>query len=286
MKQYLKIIFTILIVTFTATLHSQQLNQANKNIINAGNFANEGYIDSAIVKYELAFSQFEYVHSTHVRKVLSLSKENKDKLRVKRYKRLLKEKKKCKNTQLVAKVDSILEWDGKIRKGYFPKQVRYYIECKEDSLCDKNSLEFQQAKTYYDSTLLIDSNNQRALLELLDKAGGYKGEADVGSKKEYGYFVLLLHYDTDTNNRILQPYLDDAFQKGYMTSLLHTYVLDRHEYYTMGTQTYWSWPLLDENPDLSKEEILKANERRRKIGISSRIREVKKAGNDWHIINE
>jgi hypothetical protein len=270
----------------SSIVHAQELNPANKNLIEAKRLANKGNIDSAILTYELAFSQIEYVHSSHIGQVLSLSKQNKDKARIKKYKQLLKDKKKCKNTQLMAEIDSILKWDGKIRKGYFPKQVRYYISCNQDSLCDKNSKEFQTSKIYYDSVMIIDSLNQTALLNILKKEGGYKGEASVGSKNEYGYYVLLLHYDTDTNNRILQPYLDEAFKKGYITSLMYTYVLDRHEYYTMGTQNYWAWPLLNEDPNLTKEQISDANDKREKMGVSSRISTVEKKGNDWLVINK
>lgn len=267
-------------------VYAQELNPANKNLNEAKRLANKGEIDSAILTYELAFSQIEYVHSSHIGQVLSLSKQKKDKARIKKYKQLLKDKKKCNNTQLMAKVDSILVWDGKIRQGYFPKQVRYYISCNQDSLCDKNSEEFQTSKIYYDSVMTIDSLNQTALLNILKKEGGFKGEAAVGSKNEYGYYLLLLHYDNDTNNRILQPYLDEAFKKGYITSLGYTYVLDRHEYYTMGTQTYWAWPDLDEDPNLSKEQISDANDKREKMGISSRIIAVKEIRNEWIIINK
>jgi hypothetical protein len=186
----------------------------------------------------------------------------------------------------MSKIDSILVWDGKIRKGYFPKQIRYYITCNQDSLCNKKSKEFQTAKIYYDSASFIDSLNQTALLSILKKEDGYKGEAEVGSKNEYGYYLLLLHYDMDTNNRILQPYLDKAFEKGYLTALGYTYVLDRHEYYTMGTQTYWAWPILDEDPNLTDKQISDANERREKMGISSKITSVEKKGDDWLLINK
>lgn len=280
------IILPTLILILSPLVYTQELNQANKNLVEAKNLANEGYIDSAIITYELAFSQIEYIHSTHISEVLSLSKNNKDRSRKKKYKRMLSEKKKCKNNLLMAKVDSILKWDGMIRKGYFPKQIRYYIACNKDSLCDKTSIEFKTAKTYRDSASFIDSCNQQALLKILKEEGGFKGEAAVGSKNEYAYYILLLHYDTDTNNRILQPYLDQAFEKGYLTSLLYTYVLDRHEYHTMGTQTYWAWPILRKNPNLSEEQISEANEKRKRIGISSRITDVEKRGDDWLITNK
>jgi len=54
----------------------------------------------------------------------------------------------------------------------------------------------------------------------------------------------------------------------------------------MGTQTYWAWPLLKENPNLSEEQISDANEKRKRMGISSRITAVEKKGDDWLVINE
>jgi hypothetical protein len=65
-------IITALILIMSSVVYTQNINTANKNLIDANRLSKEGYIDSAILKYELAFSQIEYVHSTHISKILSL----------------------------------------------------------------------------------------------------------------------------------------------------------------------------------------------------------------------
>nr|WP_299206797.1 hypothetical protein [uncultured Brumimicrobium sp.] len=282
----MKNIFITALIILSSNAHAQELNEANKNLIAAKQLSIDGYIDSAIISYELAFKQIEYVHSSHIHQIIKLAKQRKDRDRIKKYKKQLKEKKKCKNTQLKAEIDSISEWDKMIRMGVFNRQFRYYNACNEDSLCDKSSINYLEAKKYYDSAMVIDANNQQALLDILKKEGGYKGQAAIGTKYEFDYYRLILHFDTDTNNRILKPYLDEALEKGYLTTLTYTYVLDRHEYHTMGTQTYWSWPILKEDPNLTDEQIAEANERRKSMGIFSKISSIEKKGDDWLIINE
>jgi len=279
------ILITVLII-LSSNVHAQELNEANKILIAAKQLSNDGYIDSAITTYELAFKQIEYVHSKHIYQIIELAKQRKDRDRIKKYKKQLKEKKKCNNTRLKAKIDSISEWDRMIRMGVFARHIGYYNEYNQDTLCDKNSIKYLEAKKYYDSAMVIDANNQQALLDMLKKEGGYKGQAAIGSKNDYPYYLLLLHFDTDTNNRILKPYLDEALEKGYLTTLTYTYVLDRHEYHTMGTQTYWLWPILKEDPNLTDEQIAEANERRKSMGIFSKISSIEKKGDDWLIINE
>ena len=279
-----KILFAFIILSISA--NSQELNEANKNLIAANQLSNEGYIDSAITTYELAFKQIEYVNSTHIHQVIKLAKQSKDRDRIKKYKKQLKEKKKCKNTKLKAEIDSIHEWDRLIRIGVFTRQIQFYNACNEDSLCDKSAIKYLEAKKHYDSAMVIDANNQQALLDILQRESGYKGEFSIGSKNEYTYFLLLFHYDNDTNNRVLKPYLDEALEKGYLTPLTYTYVLDRHEYHTMGTQTYWAWPILKEDPNLTDKQIAEANERRKNMGIFSKISSIENKRGDWLIIEE
>lgn len=277
------ILIAFIILHFSA--NAQELNEANKNLIAAKQLSVDGNIDSAMIIYELAFEQIEYVHSSHIHQIIKLAKLTNDRDRIKKYKKQLKEKKKCKNKKLKVKIDSISQWDKMIRIGIFTRQFRFYNECNKDSLCDKNSIKYLEAKQYYDSAKVIDSSNQQALLDFLRTENGYKGQAAIGTKNEYDYYRLLLHFDTDTNNRILKPYLDEALEKGYLTPLTYTYILDRHEYHTLGTQTYWSWPILKEDPKLTDKQIAEVNERRKKMGIFSTLSSVEKKGRDWIIIN-
>src|SRR5690554_7663452 len=85
-----KSIFLAAFLVLSSFIISQELNTANKNLIEASRLADQDSIESAIQKYELAFSQLEYVHSAHVRKILSLSKKKKDRARIKKYKQQLK----------------------------------------------------------------------------------------------------------------------------------------------------------------------------------------------------
>src|SRR5690554_7524659 len=71
------ILITVLII-LSSNVHAQELNEANKILIAAKQLSNDGYIDSAITTYELAFKQIEYVHSKHIYQIIELAKQRKD----------------------------------------------------------------------------------------------------------------------------------------------------------------------------------------------------------------
>jgi len=280
--------FFLVLITFVFAISSfgQETHLSYyQDIAKAKDVSQNNHVDSAIIMYELAFEKIEYVHSTFIHEILELCKKSNDRVRIKKYKAFIKDKKKCKNSDFLDKVDSILVYDQKIRKNPFQKNIRFYNQCVQDSLCDKTSNEFATAEAYYLKALAVARSNEKAILKLINDEGEYKGEAILGSKKEYNLFVMLLHFDNDTNNRVLGPIIEKALSKGFITPLSYSLLLDRHLYHTTGTQKYWAWPLLSWDPQLNQEEIDKANDFRKKIGLSSTIKSIDKRGKDWIITN-
>lgn len=280
--QFLTLLFFVSFLSFGQDL--EKAKSYYREIANAKTVAKAGFKDSAIVLYEQAFQKIDYVSFYYIKEVLDLSKSAKDKDRVRKYKALWSEKRESIDKDFKSKVDSLNKWEDKIRTGKIRKGVKFYNTCMNDSLCDRQSKKFLEAKRLYDLAINIGRSNEKAVLKLIADKDGYKGELLLG-KHHYSFFKDLLHFDDDTNNVILKPILDEAFSKGYVSPVLYSSLLDRHEYNTMGTQKYWAWPYVDKDPGLTKEEIEKANFERSQIGINSKIKEIRHSGQDWIIVN-
>jgi hypothetical protein len=280
--QFLTLLFFVPFLSFGQDL--EKAKSYYREIANAKTVSKAGFKDSAIVLYEQAFQKIDYVSFYYIKEVLDLSKSVKDKDRVRKYKALWNQKRESIDKDFKSKVDSLNKWEDKIRTGKIRKGVKFYNTCMNDSLCDRQSKKFLEAKRLYDLAINIGRSNQKAVLKLITDKGGYKGELLLG-KHHYSFFKDLLHCDDDTNNVILKPILDEAFSRGLVSPVLYSSLLDRHEYSTMGTQKYWAWPYVDKDPELTKEEIEKANFERSQIGINSKIKEIRHSGKDWIIVN-
>ena len=112
-----------------------------------------------------------------------------------------------------------------------------------------------------------DKSNASYLLKLIDEYG-YLGEELIG-KRSSETFVMLLHYDVDTNNIVLSPILDKALEEGSILPKEYAMILDRHSFFINNTQTYWMWPCSSKGDKLpfKETEILEILERRESIGI-------------------
>lgn len=247
---------------------------------------NRGDLDSSILTYELAFSEINYVNSSYIYNILSLSKISKDKKRIKLYKQILDDKKSCPNKTLLNQVDSLFKVDQLTRSNKFYKAFKFYKECNNDTLCDKTSRKYIRSKFLYEYSESVDTTNIIFLLKLLDGAGGYRGEAMLGTKYFQRINVLFLHFDKDTNNIILKPYLDYSLQNGYLTPVYYALIIDRHLYNTSGTQKYWTWPLINSNPKLSVIQLDEIDEFREDIGIFDSKLSVINFGKQWIVKNE
>ena len=96
-------------------------------------------------------------------------------------------------------------------------------------------------------------------------------------------FPLLLHFDKDTNNLVLQPILDKALTKGQINPYTYALILDRHLNSCQLPQKYYAWPVLRSDPKLSEEDIKQINKLRKSIGMYEDEIVIKETRGHWMV---
>jgi len=267
--KYIIIIFTTLVLNHLGI--SQDLKSVSDyyyQLYQGKQLLENGKPDSACIVFENAFKKVDYIQSyTIKRTVLKAAIESKNKNLVKKYRKVIKDKKKCppKNMHILKIVDSLSKLDQKVRSNKIFKARQYYVKNVNDTLIN-TSKKFIKSKALYDNHVSIDSSNIICMLQLIDKYG-YVGEQMLGYKNNYKARSILLHFDTDTNNTTLGPIFLDALKKNIITPITYAQTLDRHLYNTSGTQKYWMWFMIDEDPHLTSVDIKNIIRLRERIGL-------------------
>lgn len=111
---------------------------------------------------------------------------------------------------------------------------------------------------------------------------GFLGEEVLGAKS-YKAKLLLLHFDRDSLNRVLEPILDAALNKRKLLPLDYAQIIDRHIYNYTRLQEYWTWPCTSESKfNFSDLEVM---EKRESIGFYGlRVGQEYRPGM-WFLIN-
>ena len=104
-------------------------------------------------------------------------------------------------------------------------------------------------------------------MKLIDKYG-YLGEELIG-KHSFEVHIMLLHFDSDTNNRILLPILNKALEDGLIIPNEYALILDRHSFFQNNNQKYWMWPCSSKIKKLpfSESDLPKIKKNRQSIGV-------------------
>lgn len=233
----------------------------------ARKLAYEKKLDSALILYKQAFNLVNYIHLNNLKTANKIAKKVKDKS----FDKFTSDKIKNYNTQSNFNnnyqkiIDSIAIEDQKVRGDKYGRARQVYYEYKSDSLSNKTADEFIQAQKLMNEWFHVDSMNIKRLLSLIT-AYGYPSEKLVGVEGYRKAFIVLLHFDTDQNNSILQPIIDKALFNGDIAPDDYAWIIDRRLTWCQGKDPYfYHMPFgLDK---LSEEEIKIINERRRKIGL-------------------
>jgi len=289
MKIYNYTLTIILLLAFSLEIKAQDMNSFYFEANVANNLAKVGKIDSAIAIYENAFKKIDYVHITYLKKLVKLAKLNKDKERINRYEKQIKTQFNGTNSMLATIVDSLIDVDQGFRTKKSYKKLNYYYKCMKDSFFSMDDDKFIVAKEYHEQMLRTDSSNISCLLNLFEKYG-YLGEELVGLKKgrAIAVFIILLHFDIDTNSTVLEPVLEKALNKGEISPLYFTQIIDRHLFFHTGVQKYWTWPCFSKTGKLPLlvTDIPKIIELRESIGLYSSEPWQEKKGKFWVLRNK
>lgn len=280
-----QIAISVLSLLISINLNAQNMNSFYFDVNSANNLAESGKVDSAILKYENAFKNVQYVPVTYLRKVLKLSKSTRDKERIKHYSKRIKIQNKGTDPHLKATIDSLVKVDQKVRKRKSVRISRYSWDCDRDPECNKQSAKYKKSKRAIEHWMKTDSLNTYFLLDLFEKHG-FIGEELVGFKGYLSVWGILLHFDADTSNTVLEPVLTKALNEGKISPIHFAYILDRHLSGDNTKQKYWLWP--DKNKEkyaFMENEIPQILKLRESIGIYGSGLKQEKRGNYWVIRN-
>jgi hypothetical protein len=171
------------------------------------------------------------------------------------------------NEFLNRKIDSILKVDQSIRKGKSARNSRYAAKFHYKGKGNNTSRRYRKSKIALDKWKKTDSLNTFFLLKLFDKYG-FLGEELVGYKNYNSVITILLHFDFDTTNKILEPYLEIARKEGKIQLNHFAIIQDRHLGGKYNIQKYWMWGYVDkEKLKFSESDIPNIIKLRESIGI-------------------
>jgi hypothetical protein len=158
-------------------------------------------------------------------------------------------------------INEIIENENKIHRKHFNYKYKAII----DSMFKKD--QEMRINVNYPKMRNIDSLNKKSLLHLIYHYG-YPSESIIGEASAFNAFIMLLHMDSDLDNKILKPILYKAYNDGYLSPLGLAWITDRRRcwrenklepyYYHMPSENYGS---------LTKIQIDEINRRRDSIGL-------------------
>ncbi|PHQ78360.1 MAG: hypothetical protein COB65_13975 [Thalassobium sp.] len=281
-----KIIF-LLVFLFSRNVEAQNFSAFYFEANEARKLGEEGKIDSAIKTYENAFKILDYVKVEDLIKVVELAKLNNDEERIKLYSQRIEKQSKATNPELKATIDSLVRLDQKVRNRKSIENARYFWKCNQDSSCNKYSKKYIRAKLLYENWAKTDSSNINCLLKLIEQYG-FLGEELVGFQGYIDITLILVHFDTDTSNTILEPILTKALYEGKVLPEDFAYIIDRHLYFSGSPVKYWlfSWSSATKIFQ-SDAEITKILELRESIGLyGSKLWQEEYKDGHWRIRND
>lgn len=113
----------------------------------------------------------------------------------------------------------------------------------------------------------IDSLNILKIRDLIDKYG-FPDERLVGEESAKNAFLIMLHFDEDKGNKVLEPILNDALYNGKISPENYGWIVDRRLnwsdekkepwYYEMPTKSFF---------DLTEDQKILIDKRRFEIGL-------------------
>lgn len=256
-------------------IFSQDLTAFYGNMYKADSLFKIHQVDSAVNIYKKSFLGVDYVHTSFLKKLSNCLEVNGNIEEAEYYQGLIEEQLKGTNSHLIEMVDSLFKEDQKVRKMKYNRASRCYRKCSEK--CRKH----KRHQKLITENVLVNESNINHLIHLIS-IHGFLGEETLGAKS-YKAKLLLLHYDRDTLNRVLEPILDKALNKGGLLPLDYAMIIDRHLYNYSKFQKYWTWSCMSESKfNFSELEVMKNRENIGLYGL--RVSQEYKKG-VWILIN-
>ena len=274
--------FIVALFSGFASLDAQDYKRFYSEVNKGFSLHEQGNYSEALMRYESASQMVDFVQTPFLQKFLKAAKKAKNKTLEENYKRLIETQRKtpAEYAHLGPKLDSLLAEDQRVRKRK-QRLIKYYWK-NVDNTSVWHSPKFLKAKNAQEEWSRTDSLNIQILLSMFETYG-FLDERKIGEERYAAVFVLLLHFDKDTSNTVLQPILDRALAKGQITPVSYALILDRHLNSCNLPQKFYSWPMLRSDPKLSEEDINQISDLRADIGIYENEIIINEARGFWSV---
>jgi|GEM_PF-2582009 len=220
--------------------------------------------DSALVNYTKAFKLVNYVFKKDLELAIETAKKTNSDSLESIFKNQMQQLEKGIDSEYLMKISDIFESDQKVRTKKYMNALDFYTNCITDSLCDKNSKKFVEAKTKCYEWRSIDSLDIHQLLGLMNKKG-FPSEKLIGHDGAEKACIILLHFDYDNKNEILKPYLDSAVMYGNILPRNYAQIVDRRMINIKKSPVYYVVPF--GYSKLTEEQKKEVDEKRASIGL-------------------
>lgn len=267
-----KIISILLFSLLSGILYSQnKYIQYHQLIVKVKNLQKKKQKDSLCFYLQEAFSLVDYVHIDNLKLAKRIAKQQQHKKLLDYCENALKQSKSSINYKLKSQLDSISKEDKRVRSRKFLKAKRYYFHCLKDSTFIYDEKKRLNAKKLMSEWWKVDSCNVEFVKKIIAKHG-YPSEKLVGKEGNNQVGIILLHYDKDTANHIMENQLTIALNKGKIIPRMYAWIIDRHLMWVGKDQKYYSIPTPWKKMPLEKRN--QYNKNRKLIGLKP-IEEIK-----------
>jgi hypothetical protein len=216
--------------------------------------------------YLSAFSNVPYIHQKYFERAEKTAQKS-NHTELKSYLALNKDKTfdtKQINKDYQSRINTLIKMDQAVRSNQYVNAQDYIIDCKKSNDCDTTSKKYRQALAYRHKWYMTDSTVISDLLNLIQNYG-FPAERLVGAHEYHYASIILLHYDMDQDNKVLQPILDDALSKGDMLPADYASIVDRRLSMYGKKVKYFQVPFGYDN--LSQQEKDDVDKERQLIGL-------------------
>jgi len=257
----MKAIFTSITLSFFSCAYAQNMQMFYRSMFQADSLCKVGLIDSAITTYTNSFRKVDYVHSSFLRRLSHCLTKKGNIIEAEFYTQRAEKQLTGTNLFLIQTVDSLFQEDQRVRKSKYSRAWKYV---RNNNIKARRYKKFQKLTAQSEC---VNESNINHLLHLIS-VHGFLGEEILGDDS-YKVTIMLLHFDKDTLNQVLEPILNSALDEGTILPLDYARIIDRHLYNYVGFQKYWTWSCTSKSKfELTESEILKKREEIGVFGIS------------------
>jgi len=259
----MKIFITAILVNIIFLVSGQNGNTEYYRLMRmAKKYELQNKLDSSLICYKDGFSKVDFIHEKYLISAIKLSKKLKQKDLENKLSFKYSNQKDSINKVYANEIELLIKTDQENRCKNNLKVQKKYKECVQKGNCSQEEL--GKYKLILSKWHYLDSINIEKLLFLI-KAKGFPSEKLVGQVASEHAIILMIHFDTDTNNYILKPILDEALRKGDILPNNYAWIIDRRLVNSGKAPYYYKIPYGIEN--LTKDKKIEVDQRREKIGL-------------------